>query len=181
MATLGRQQRSEASLVQRAASWLATTAALLAGLLLAVMVAHTILEMGLRYFLGTSTFVLDEFVGYQVAAVTMLGLGHALNRGGLIRVSLVTRLLPQRAQRALELIAVVLVVLLSAFIAHYYVLAIWTAFSRGTRSNTFAETPLWVPMSVFLAGLIVFTIQLLAYALRLVGGGSLITDRTEGT
>ncbi len=85
--------------IQRSASVMSAIAALLAGVLLVAMVGHTVLEMVLRAFFYTSTFVLDEFVGYEVAALTMLGLGHALNTGSLIRVNLLTRLLPPRGQR----------------------------------------------------------------------------------
>lgn len=167
------------TILQRSASMLSSVAALMAGLLLIAMVTHTILEMILRAFFNTSTFVLDEFVGYEVAALTMLGLGHALNTGGLIRVNLLTRLLSSQGQRWIEIVSVTAVLLLCAFVARYQILAIETAFARGTRSNTLAATPIWMPMSVFVAGLGVFMIQLLAYALRLIGDGEPIRDSHE--
>ncbi|MEX0409590.1 TRAP transporter small permease [Aquibium sp. LZ166] len=165
--------------LDRAASILSAFAALIAGTMLVAMVGHTILEMVLRAFFNTSTFVLDEFVGYEVAALTMLGLGHALNTGGLIRVNLLTRLLGTTAQRRVELAVVILVFALCLYLSRYHLLAIEAAYARGTRSNTLAQTPLWLPLAVFVAGLVIFMIQLLAYALRLLGGGNPIRDNHE--
>jgi len=167
--------------IQRSASVVSAVAALLAGLLLVAMVGHTVLEMVLRAFFNTSTFVLDEFVGYEVAALTMLGLGHALNTGSLIRVNLLTRLLPPRGQRWMELASVTIVLLLCVFLCRYHLLAIETAYARDARSNTLAATPLWIPMTVFVAGQGIFMIQLVAYGLRLLGRGDLIRDNHEST
>lgn len=94
--------------------------------------------MVLRAFFYTSTFALDEFVGYEVAALTMLGLGHALNTGSLIRVNLLTRLLPPRGQRWMELASVAIALILCAYLCRYHLLAIETAYVRGARSNTLA-------------------------------------------
>lgn len=165
--------------VERLAAALSALAALIAGAMLVLMVAHTILEMVLRAFFNRSTFVLDEFVGYQVAALAALGLGHALHTGGLIRVNLLTRLLSPQVQRRVELALVIATFALCLYWCRYQFLAIETAYLRGTRSNTLAATPLWIPMSIFLTGLCVFMAQLLAYALRLVGGGALIRDGHE--
>ena len=56
--------------------------------LLVLMVLHILLEIVLRSFFASSTFVLDEFVGYGVAAMTFLSLGYALETDSLIRVQL---------------------------------------------------------------------------------------------
>lgn len=165
--------------LERSAFALSAFAALLAGVLLVAMVGHTIVEMVLRAFFNRSTFVLDEFVGYEVAALTTLGLGHALTTGGLIRVDLVTRMFGMRARRWFELGGVLIVLALCAYLCRYHLLAIDTAYARGTRSNTLAATPLWLPMAFFVAGLAVFMIQLLAYGLRLLRGGDPIRDSHE--
>ena len=165
----------------RLADLISSIAALLAGAMLILMVAHTILETVLRTVFSTSTFVLSEFVGYEVAILTALGLGHALNTGGLIRVNLLSRAIGLTAQRLLEFVVVVLTLAVCAYLFRYQLLAIETAFERGTRSNTIAATPLWIPMSVYLAGIGVFMLQLVAYFLRLLSGEPLIDDQPESS
>lgn len=162
------------------ASVLSTVAAGLAGLLLLSMVGHTVLEMVLRSFFDRSTFVLDEFVGYQVAALAFLGLGYALERGALLRVALLQRALGHRVRRGVELAVVLVTLAMMVFMGYYYFLALETAIARGTTSNTVAATPLWIPMSVLFAGMVVFCVQLLAYAIRILSGEDPLPDHREG-
>ena len=161
------------------AAFLSTLAAGIAGLLLLSMVGHTVLEMVLRSFFDTSTFVLDEFVGYEVAALAFLGLGYSLERGALLRVNLLPRALRGRVRRVVELVVIALTVAIMLYMARYYWFAIETAWNRNTTSNTIAATPLWLPMSVMLAGMIVFVIQLLAYAIRLLAGEDVVLEAGE--
>mgnify|MGYP000724965407 CR=1 FL=1 len=166
-------------LLSRLSHAIAAAAALLAGLILVAMVGHTVLEMTLRAFFSSSTFVLDEFVGYEVAALTMLGLGYALNTGGLLRVNLIAPHLPRVLHRWLELVLVLMVLGLMLLLATYHLDAVIRAYDRNTLSGTLANTPMWIPMGVFLVGLGVFILQLITYALRLLVTGELIETVRE--
>lgn len=166
-------------LFSRLSHMIAAASAFLAGLLLVAMVGHTVLEMTLRAFFSTSTFVLDEFVGYEVAALTMLGLGYALNTGGLLRVNLIAPHLPRAVRRWLELALVLIVLALMLLLANYQLDAVTRAYERNTLSGSLADTPMWIPMGVFLLGLGVFILQLIAYALRLLCTGEVIETVQE--
>src|SRR5918998_1276648 len=89
----------------RSISALSRIAATLAAVILVAMVCHILLEIVLRTFFGLSTFSTDEFVGYGIAAVTYLGLGHALRTGALIRVDMLLNATQRwpRARRVIEL------------------------------------------------------------------------------
>ena len=153
---------------------LSVVGATFAGALLLLMVGHIVLEMTLRAFFDRSTYVLDEFVGYEVAALTMLGLGYALNTGGILRVNLLTQKLPAGVLRWLELANVLMVLALMGVLIWFQYAAVATAFGRGTLSGTLSNTPTWIPMAVFLAGITLFALQLVAYAIRLIRTGELI-------
>ena len=55
----------------------------LAMLLIAYLLCHVLLEIVCTSIIGTSTYVLDEFVGYAIATTTFLGLGYSLEEMGL--------------------------------------------------------------------------------------------------
>ena len=69
--------------------FISRTAAILAGVIIIYMVCHILLEIFVRSAFATSTFSLDELIGYSVAACAYLGMGYTLEKGGLIRVNLV--------------------------------------------------------------------------------------------
>ena len=86
--------------------FISRTGAVLAGVIIVYMVCHILLEIFVRSALATSTFSLDELIGYSVAACAYLGLGYTLEKGGLIRVNLVlSKMNPlSRARKTIEVL-----------------------------------------------------------------------------
>ena len=90
---------------QKTVFFVSRTGAILAGAIIIYMVCHILLEIFVRSVYSTSTFALDELIGYSVAACAYLGLGYTLEKGGLIRVNLVlSKMNPlSRARKVIEL------------------------------------------------------------------------------
>lgn len=157
----------------------ATLGAALASLMLVLMVGHSVLEIALRT-IGQSTHVLDELVGYELAALIFLGLGQALKQGALIRVDIFVARLRGRVRRAVESLIAALSLAVVWFLCHYFYLAITRLLARGTTSNSLLAVPLWIPNTVILVGLLIFGLQLVAYLLRMLTGDSL-TEHPQQT
>jgi TRAP-type C4-dicarboxylate transport system permease small subunit len=153
---------------QAAVSGISRGAAVVAAALLVLMVLHILLEIVLRSFFASSTFVLDELVGYGVAAMTFLALGYALEEGALIRVQLLLARSRPPARRGLEILATGLTLALSLFLVAHFWRSVSRNWSRGAVSQSIAEVPLWLPEGLVLLGLVLFALQLLAYLLRLL-------------
>ncbi len=156
-------------------SFIAKGGAIVSVVLMVFMTCHVIVEITLRAFFNSSTYVLDEFVGYGVAAMTFLSLGHALESASLIRVNfLLIKLKNNIVRRVVEQIVVLLTLGLTLFIARYFFKSIVRNFERGAVSETIAEIPLWIPEGLVLVGLIIMVMQLIAYTLKILSGQTLI-------
>jgi len=153
--------------LSRLSSALAALGAGIAMLLVVYMLGHILLEIGLRLF-GHSTFILDEYIGYSVAAMTFLGLPYALEKDGLIRVSLVLERLPRAWRWPLELFASVSALLAFGWLARYWTLAVERSYARGIISETMARTPLWIPQSAVLLGLYLLCFALAVRTLQIL-------------
>jgi len=147
---------------------LSQIAGIAAGLILTLIVLFILIEILLRTFLSSSTYVLDEFVGYAVGALIFLSLGYTLESGQLIRVNLLLSKVTSRVRRLLEVIAATLTLALSTFFAWFFWVRIERHWNRDIVSNTIAEVPMWMPESLLLVGLVIFWLQTLAYLLRMV-------------
>lgn len=159
----------------RAARGISLAGAVAAAVVIVIMVLHILLEIVLRAVFDTSTFVLDEFVGYGVAAATFLALGYTLEHGAMIRVSLLTdRLSNALARRGIELLVVALTLAVTLFVGRFFLRNVVRAWERGSTSESLAEVPLWIPEGVVVVGLAIFVLQLFAYALRVATGGRLV-------
>lgn len=150
------------------AGGLSTVGGALAALIMAFMTGHILYEIILRSFFSSSTYVLDEFVGYGVAAMTFLALGDALSKRALIQVSfLIDWVQAPAVKLMLRLTCIVLTFGLVVFLSLQFWKTISRNFVRGATSETMAEVPLWIPESLLLAGLLIFAVQLLADAIGL--------------
>lgn len=128
------------------------------------------LEIVLRTFFDTSTFALDEFVGYEVAAMSYLALGYSLETGALVRVNLLLNPLSTwpRARRAVELLCALLTLFATAVPIVFFWRSIRSAYQYGYTTGTITDIPQWVPETFMFAGLVLFWIQLFAYTIRVL-------------
>ncbi len=158
---------------------LSRLAAQLSGLILIGMVLHILVEIVLRSFFATSTYVLDEFIGYGVAAMTFLTLAYALEEGSLIRVNILLIRLHGGPRRAVEAICVASTLALAIYLG-WYVLRNWHRdWVRGAVSPSIAEIPMWIPEGLVVVGYALFIMQLFAYLIRVLSGAPLIEARRE--
>ncbi len=155
---------------------LALFGAYLAGALLVAMIGHILVEIVLRSFFAASTYVLDEFVGYGVAAMTFLAAGHTLRSGVFIRVNIVLDRLPAEGglRRGMEVFCAVVTLLAIALLVQFFWISVSRHYTRGSVSETIAEVPLWIPEGLVLIGLGILCIQLLTYAVELIAARPLI-------
>lgn len=155
-------------------------AGVLAALLIIYMAGHILLEISLRLF-GKSTFVANEFIGYAVAAMTLFGLGFALERDGLIRVDMLAERLPERLQRWLDAALCVLVLVIVSGIAHAWEITVIRSFQRHITSNSLVQTPMWIPQSLVLAGMILLCLTLISRVFQqLIPALALSTSEEKG-
>ena len=151
---------------QTAVFGLSRLAAGLACLVVVAMVCHILYEIVLRTFFASSTFILDEVIGYGVAASTFLALGYSFEHGSLIRVGLLVGRLTGNARRALEIFCSLATLAVIGQLTWYIGLITWRSWQRGRVSSSIAEIPLWIPESLILLGAVIFCLQLIAYMLR---------------
>lgn len=160
------------ALLHRVAHFLSNIGVALSVVVLLGMVGLTLAKIVARNIFGTSTFIMNELVGYGVAAMTMIALGHSLEKGSLIRMNLLLLALRPDglARRILEIFAALLALLATGIALRYFLRNVLRSFERGYVSETAAQIPLWIPETFVVAGLGIFFVQLLSHLLRLVTG-----------
>jgi TRAP-type C4-dicarboxylate transport system permease small subunit len=167
--------------IQRVTSAISLVGAYVAGAILCMMTLHILLEIVLRTFFDASTFIMDEMVGYGVAAITFIGLGHALDFGALIRVNLLLTRLGESgpARRIVEVSCILLTQFVVGVAIWYFAKTVIRNYERGYLSQTISEIPTWIPQAWVLAGLVIFSLQLVAYLLRVLAGQPLARTDPE--
>lgn len=134
------------------------------------MAGHIVLEILMRHFFSTSTFVLDEFVGYFLAVSVIWALGYTLEHESLIRVDLVTQWLPKAVQNFLMALSAFVTAFCAFGLAMYFLQRADRAWDRGTVSSSIAKVPIAIPEMLMMIGLLIFSLQLVAFGLRHLTG-----------
>lgn len=158
------------NLVARVSSRLNTLAAILAAVLLVLMTGLILVEIGLRFF-SRSTFMTDVLVAYGLAAITFLAMAWALEKGSMIRVSVLTRRMPGWMRPWAEGFALVSSLAAFGILLVYAWQILARDFMRGTTTQHMLPIPLWIPEGIFLIGLFLLFLQFFARLLRLLTVG----------
>ncbi len=153
--------------VAAVSSRLNALAAIVAAALLVAMTSLIILEIGLRFF-SRSTYMTDVLVGHGVAAITFLAMAWGLEKGTMIRVSVLTQRLPPRMRPWAEGFAVVAAAAATGFLLSYEWQVLARDFARGTTTQHILPIPLWIPDAIFFVGLSLLLLQLLVRLLLLL-------------
>tara|TARA_B100002019_G_scaffold243954_1_gene220779 strand:+ start:293 stop:805 length:513 start_codon:yes stop_codon:yes gene_type:complete len=152
--------------IERLSALLNRLGALIAILLIMYMFGHIVLEIVLR-LMGRSTFILDEYIGYAVASMSFLGLPYVLEKGGLIRVSLLLGRVPAALRWPLELFSSLLTAVSFIWLSTFWFTNVQRSYQRGVVSDTMAETPLWLPEGAILIGMWLIAFSLLVRSLKI--------------
>ncbi|QXM26041.1 TRAP transporter small permease [Elioraea tepida] len=113
-------------------------------------------EVLLRKLAGISIGGADELAGYVLAIASAWAFGFALLSRAHIRIDTLYALLPKRLQALLDLVALALTTFFFGFLAWFAWAYLMRTVSLGARSMTPLQTPLAIPQSLWVAGLIVF-------------------------
>ena len=157
-------------LIRRTIEAATTAGYMLAALSLLYMVGHVLVELVLRTIFGRTTYVLNEFVGYGLLAMTFLSLAYCIRENRLIRIELVTQAFPGRVRRLLWLAGTLATMAVFGYVAAFAYRNTAREFGRGSVSETVAATPLWIPYAIMFAGLVAFVLRLALLAVDLASG-----------
>jgi TRAP-type C4-dicarboxylate transport system permease small subunit len=127
-------------------------------------------EIFLRTFFSMSTFVTSEFVGYGMAAMSFLALGECLDRGGLVRLSMIFNAFSHRGRRILEVLVSILTLLAVLVPLWYFGRSVAINYDRGYTTGTISNIKLWIPEFGMWIGILIFWLRLLSYALVIATG-----------
>lgn len=131
----------------------------LSSILMLFIVILIFVEIILRTFFHTSTFISDEYSAYFFVGVVMLGLSYTFKENGHIRITILTSKMPQRIGFVLEIISLFIILIILGFLIYHSVLMIYDGYVLDIRADTVAETKLFIPQIFIPVGFSLFFMQ----------------------
>ena len=142
-------------------SWAAALLAGIATLAIAVCISADVL---LRYFLNSPLLFVDEVASFLLVLVIFGGLAYTFLSGGHVRVDLITTHLPPALRAWLRAAGLALGIAFILIVSWTTLQSALTAYRYG-RVSTVMLYPLWAPMLLIPAGLLLMSAVMLG-ALR---------------
>lgn len=123
-------------------------------------------EVLLRKFLGVTLGGMDEITGYVLAVSVTWTLAYALFEQAHIRIDVLYNLADGRSRGGLDLISLIAMTGFVLTVTYWAGQLLKSTLKFGSTSNTALQVPLWIPQSLWLAGLVFFSVTLLLICLR---------------
>jgi TRAP-type C4-dicarboxylate transport system permease small subunit len=125
-----------------------------------------VFEILARKLLNFSVQGVDEIGGYVVAVTGTFGMGMAAWTRAHTRIDVVLNRMPVRLQAACNIVAYLCLAAGAIFMAYMAWLTLNESIEFNSRASSPLQTPLWLPQSIWLAGLCLFGLTAGFMALR---------------
>jgi len=143
----------------------ASVAGLLAGLATLAIVLLVSYDVGMRYFLNEPQVFVDELASFLELLVVFGGAAYTFRVGGHVRVDLLTAHLAPAARARLRLVTLALGIAFLGLVIWVTTQSAVTAFNYG-RVSAVMLYPLWLPMLLIPAGLVLMALVMAAALAR---------------
>lgn len=144
-------------LTDRLSNWAAWVGG---GMLFATAILIAV-EVTLRKVFSVSLGGAEEFSSYALAISCSWSFGYALFRKAHIRIDVVYIRLPQGLRYAFDILSLALFSVYMLLLSYFASWVVLTSIKRHSVANTPMATPLWIPQSLWLAGIFFFAFTIL--------------------
>ena len=141
---------------------------IIGGYVLLILSFLIVFEVFARKLFDFSLQGVDEIGGYVVAVTGTFGFAYALIERTHTRIDILLDHVPALLRNLLNLLAYTLVTSAAIFMLRYGYEALSETLLFNSLSPTPLQTPMWIPQSLWVAGLVVFSITAAAMLLHLI-------------
>lgn len=131
-----------------------------------VLMILVLVEVVTRYLINQPLSVAEEYGGYLLVAMTMIGLAYTWKEKGHINVDLLFNRLPPGVQLKLRFVTLVLAAVLTVLLVAASISLVSQSFLFGTRSGSWLRTPLAWPQMILVLGSALLVLQLFVEIVR---------------
>lgn len=163
---VGTSEASPGGLLDRWAGVVAAVSSAIGAALLIGMFLLINVEIAVRYVLGGSTLVADEYAGYMFAALVFLGMNHAIYAEKLITIDLTGRWGALMARPSMRFARSCLMLTLNLTLLYAAWLTLSASMRFQSRSIQYSKTLIAYPQSLVVIGLALACIACVALIIR---------------
>jgi TRAP-type C4-dicarboxylate transport system permease small subunit len=148
-----------------------------AGIVMTVALLLALAEIATRSFFGGTLYIADEYAGYLMAVMTLIGLAYTLRERGHIRMMFLIHVLKGRAHTIYNMVCLAVGFLFCISCTWFTWVFFWDSVVNKSQSMQLSETYLAIPQAFLPLGVALMALQFLAEFLK---GVAMLQKHTEG-
>lgn len=152
--------------LQEISEKIARFAVYICGALLIFSALLVTLEVVMRKVFRESLQGADEYSGYILAISVTWAFSFALYRRAHIRIDALYVKLPYKLCCVLDLVALISLLIFFSILSYLSLEVLMESLRLGAQANTVRRTPLWIPQSIWVAGLFFFVWNIAILSIR---------------
>lgn len=167
-------------MIRKTLDGLYTLAGVLAALCLIAILFLIVIQMLARWT-GEVFPGAPDYAGYAMAAASFFAFANALNKGSHIRVSILLNALGARARWIMEIWCFAIGTAVAWYVSYFTYRMLGFAIKFNDVSQGQDATPLWIPQSAMLIGMVILAIALTdnLISLLMTGKHRIVRDVTD--
>lgn len=130
------------------------------------MMLLIIVDITLRGIFNTSMLIAEEVSAYLFVFVVYFGLAETLKKGRHVKVELITGRIPHKVRRCLNPILAVLALGTLGIVLWRTIIMVCRSYSWGTRIPGPLDTPVYVPQSILVIGILLLILQYIVQIIK---------------
>ncbi len=139
----------------------------IAGLTMILGVVLVLTEVVVRSLFDSTIYITQEYTGYFMVAITLLGLAYTLKEKGHIRLTFLHKVVkPGKARTILDIYAFVCGLVIFSIITYATFNFFLGTYASGTRSMQITKTYLAIPQFAMPLGSFIISLQFIAEILK---------------
>ena len=140
----------------------------ISGWLAVVLMVLIFIEVSMRYITGRPPMVADEFGGYLLVGITMIGLAYTLKEKGHVRVEMVVDRVSLKTRKWMRVISLSLATVFTPFLIFGSYELVAFSHRLGAKSSTWVRTLQEIPQSILIIGTILLFLQLIVMLVQAI-------------
>ena len=114
-----------------------------------------------RSLFNYSTLIADEYSGYLNVAIPLFGLAYTFKTEGFIKIKILYDKFSNNTKKMLDIISMVMGLFYSIILLYYISIMVLQSYRTGVKSLFISKTPLYIPQSIIVIGLIFLIMQII--------------------
>ena len=139
-----------------------------AGYLVFITLILVLAEVISRYFFNNPIGLSDEFGGYLLVGITMIGLAYTLKEKGHVRVEMVVDRVSLKTRKWMRVISLSLATVFTPFLIFGSYELVAFSHRLGAKSSTWVRTLQEIPQSILIIGTILLFLQLIVMLVQAI-------------